>query len=447
MSDLILTIICVIFVAEAAAPVAAIGNSQFFWWILLIVTFLLPYGLISSELGTSYPGEGGLYDWTRKAYGNRMGSRVAWYYWINFPIWMASLAVMTPMLLEFIFGTTCSLAVTIIIELVFIWAVVIISCFPVADNIWIFNGVGVIKIFLALALGVFGIYTAITKGVSNEFTLSSFFPHGIEGLSYISVVLFNFLGFEVVCTFSDSMEDPNKQIPKGIIVGGIVIAAVYIFSSFGISVAVPVEEISTDSGIVEAFQAMTGKENSVFISVMAALFLITLFGNMISWASGVNNVAAYASDNGDMPKLFGKRNPNTEMPVGSSIINGVVASVIVIIAPFIPNQDLFWTFFSLNLFAFLVSYLPMFPAFLKLRRIDPDTPRPYKVKGNKTKLTVMAYLPFIEIIICLIFVVVPISFDPETLAATLPITIGAALMMAVIEVYVRCFLPSQKKSK
>ena len=50
----VLTVICVVFVAEAAAPVAAIGNSQFFWWLFLLVAFLLPYGLISAELGTTW---------------------------------------------------------------------------------------------------------------------------------------------------------------------------------------------------------------------------------------------------------------------------------------------------------------------------------------------------------------------------------------------------------
>ena len=56
LGSVILSVICVVFVAEAAAPVAAIGNSQFFWWLFMIIAFLLPYGLISSELGTTYQG-------------------------------------------------------------------------------------------------------------------------------------------------------------------------------------------------------------------------------------------------------------------------------------------------------------------------------------------------------------------------------------------------------
>ncbi|WP_233947114.1 amino acid permease, partial [Eggerthella lenta] len=91
MIDAILTVICVVFVAEAAAPAAAIGNSQFSWWIFLIIAFLMPYGLIVCELGTTYADdEGGIADWVRRAFGDKWGSRVSWYYWINFPLWMAS---------------------------------------------------------------------------------------------------------------------------------------------------------------------------------------------------------------------------------------------------------------------------------------------------------------------------------------------------------------------
>ena len=71
LTDAILAVICVVFVAEAAAPVASIGNSQYFWWIFMIIAFLVPYGLISSELGTTYNGDGGMYDRIRAAFPKR----------------------------------------------------------------------------------------------------------------------------------------------------------------------------------------------------------------------------------------------------------------------------------------------------------------------------------------------------------------------------------------
>ena len=53
LADVVLSVICVVFVAEAAAPVASIGNSQYFWWLFMIIAFLLPeLGLLGAGLST-----------------------------------------------------------------------------------------------------------------------------------------------------------------------------------------------------------------------------------------------------------------------------------------------------------------------------------------------------------------------------------------------------------
>ncbi|MBE5993346.1 MAG: APC family permease [Paenibacillaceae bacterium] len=435
--DAIMTVICVVFVAEAAAPVAAIGNSQYFWWIFLLITFLLPYGLISSELGTTYEGDGGMYDWVSKAFGNKWGGRVAWYYWINFPLWMASLALMFPNVISLLTGTEMGLVPSLLIELAFVWIIVLISFNSICDSAWILNGAAAIKILIAVTLGILGIYGAVTHGVANEYTLSSMLPKfDLNSLSYISVILFNCLGFEVVCTFAGDMENPKKQIPQSIIAGGLVIAAIYIFMAFGIGVAIPSDQISTSTGLVASVQILTGSTRGVIVIAVAIGFLLTLFGNMISWSLGVNNVAAYSAENGDMPRVFKIRSKKTNMPIGSAVMNGLVASLVLIIAPFMPNEDLFWSFFALNLVMFLLSYLPVFPAFIKLRKTDADTERPFKVPGSPLFLKILASLPMILIVIALIFTAIPLSFDAETLSSKLPITIGAVIFIIIGEVIV-----------
>lgn len=435
--DAIMTVICVVFVAEAAAPVAAIGNSQYFWWIFLLITFLLPYGLISSELGTTYEGDGGMYDWVSKAFGNKWGGRVSWYYWINFPLWMASLALMFPNVISLLTGTEMGLVPSLLIELAFVWIIVLISFNSICDSAWILNGAAAIKILIAVTLGILGIYGAVTHGVANEYTLSSMLPKfDLNSLSYISVILFNCLGFEVVCTFAGDMENPKKQIPQSIIAGGLVIAAIYIFMAFGIGVAIPSDQISTSTGLVASVQILTGSTRGVIVIAVAIGFSLTLFGNMISWSLGVNNVAAYSAENGDMPGVFKIRSKKTNMPIGSAVMNGLVASLVLIIAPFMPNEDLFWSFFALNLVMFLLSYLPVFPAFIKLRKTDADTERPFKVPGSPLFLKILASLPMILIVIALIFTAIPLSFDAETLSSKLPITIGAVIFIIIGEVIV-----------
>ena len=440
--DVILSVICVVFVAEAAAPVASIGNSQYFWWLFMIVAFLLPYGLISSELGTAYVGDGGLYDWIATAWpDSKWGARASWYYWINFPLWMASLAVMCPELLGYLFGWRPGWAMSLLVQLAFIWIVTFVAFYPVCDSIIILNISAAIKILLAVLVGVLGILYVARNGFVNNMAARTFLPSfDLESWSYISVIIFNFLGFEVVCTYADNMSDPRRQIPQAIVTGGIVIAAIYLFSAFGIGAAVPTSEISVDSGLIDAVSLMTGNVGGVLVGVVALLFLITLFGNMISWSMGVNSTAAYAADRGDMPAVFRRRWKRNDMPVGSALTSGVVASLVcllgVVIERISPDSSLFWSFFALNLVMLLLSYVPVFPAFLKLRRSDPDTPRPFRVPGSPGFLNWLAYVPMVLILISIIFTAIPLSFDAQTLSTYLPITIGSVLAILLGELLI-----------
>ena len=150
--------------------------------------------------------------------------------------------------------------------------------------------------------------------------------------------------------------------------------------------------------------------------------------------------AALAADHNDMPRVFAKRWAKNDMPVGAAVTSGVVASCVCVLGVLIemasPDSSLFWSFFALNLVMLLLSYLPVFPAFLKLRREDAKTPRPFRVPGSDTALKWIAYVPMVLIVISIIFTAVPLSFDAETLASFLPITIGSILSVAIGEVLI-----------
>ena len=442
LTDVILTVICVVFVAEATAPVAALGNSQFFWRLFMIAAFLVPYGLIAAELGTTYPSSGGLYDWIRLAFpGTRWGARAAWWYWLNFPMWMASLAVMIPDLLVIAFGIRVSLWVSLAIQLMFIVIVTVIACYPVCDSVIILNVCSLIKVGLALLVGGMGIYFVLQNGFANDMSFSTFLPSlNLDSLSSISVIIFTMLGFEVVCTFSGDMDDPRHQIPQAIIIGGLVIAGVYLLGGFGIASVIPADQVDMASGLIEAIMVMTGRSSSPFIGLVSMLFMITLFGNMISWSLGINNTACYAAEQGDMPAPFRYRWAKNNMPVGVVLINGIVAGMICIlgtvITMFAPESELFWTFFALNMVLLLMSYLPIFPAFLKLRQTDPHRERPFRVSGSAPALCIMACVPMMLIIISIVFCAFPLSFDADTLSSVLPITIGTILCIAIGEILI-----------
>ena len=348
---------------------------------------------------------------------------------------------MCPELLRFITGYELGTFWSLVIELAFIWIITLIAFYPVCDSIIILNVSAVIKIVLALTVGVLGVWYVVKNGFVNDMSPATFLPSfDLDSLSYISVIIFNFLGFEVVCTYAENMRDPKTQIPQAIVTGGIVIAAIYLFSAFGIGAAVPVREISVDSGLIDAVSLITGRESGLLVGTVAFLFLVTLFGNMVSWSMGVNSTAALAADHNDMPRVFAKRWSKNDMPIGAALTSGVVASAVcllgVVIEMVSPDSSLFWSFFALNLVMFLLSYVMVFPAFLKLRREDPDTPRPFRVPGSAGFLKWLAYVPMVLILISIFFTAVPLSTDPETLSYFLPITIGSIISILIGEVLI-----------
>ncbi len=140
------------------------------------------------------------------------------------------------------------------------------------------------KIFTIAALAVLGIYVAVTKGVANDFSPKNLLPEmNLSSWSNLSVIIFNFLGFEVVATMADDMDKPKKQIPQAIIYGGILIAFFYLISAFGMSVAVPTSKLSASSGLLDSFILLIGHMNW-FVVIIGIMFLYILASEMISWA-------------------------------------------------------------------------------------------------------------------------------------------------------------------
>ena len=91
--DMVLFTVSAILILETLASAASIGASSISWWVVLSIFFLVPFALISAELGCSYPEQGGVYAWVRDAFGRRWGSRVTWCYWINTVVWLPSVCV------------------------------------------------------------------------------------------------------------------------------------------------------------------------------------------------------------------------------------------------------------------------------------------------------------------------------------------------------------------
>lgn len=448
----VLATVCIILVGDAVAPTASIGNSQYFWWAIMLLGFFVPYGLISAELGTQYPSEGGMYTWVEKAFGSKWASRVAWYYWVNFPLWVASLADLVTTIIMQMLGFELTWPIILAIQVFYILLVSVLGCLRISQSDVLSNVGAVAKFIFMAGLGVLGIYVLITQGTANPIdSWTDLMPlmedghFSLTGLGFVSLIIFNMLGFEVVSTFADDMTNPKKEIPKAIIIGGILIAIFYLLPSFGIGVAIPLEELQTDTGLIASYEILlniigfsTGLAKAIIV-VVGGLFIYTLVANISSWNFGVNSVIAHAAEDGAFPKSWMKRT-KSGVPYVPSIWTCVVA-LIVAIGGIIAGQlnedisNLFWTFFSLSLVTLLLSYLPMFMAFIKLHKQGPAVEGGYWIEGGKFKMYAFGIIPFVLILIALFFTIFP-EFNLEMFEYNWPLIVGACIAIVIGEIMV-----------
>jgi amino acid transporter len=92
-------------------------------------------------------------------------------------------------------------------------------------------------------------------------------------------------------------------------------------------------------------------------------------------------------------------------------------------------EDLFWTLFAFSSVVFLLCYLFMFAAFLRLRTIDPDRPRAYRVPGGAAGAWIMGLLCIVFVLQAIVFFIyTPGAFDIKH-AATI---IAGVVVTAII---------------
>ena len=238
------------------------------------------------------------------------------------------------------------------------------------------------------------------------------------------------------------MENPKKEIPKALIYGGLLMAIFYILPATGVNIAMSLEEAEA-AGITDSFNILLGNLGvgadiirAVVIAV-GLMFIYTMVANIVSWSFGVNSVAKYSADDGGLPKVFSKTNKEG-VPYMASIMNGVVATVIIVIGLILGEvsetaSNLFWTFFSLSLVTLLMSYIPLFLAFIKLRKTDSKTKRVYKVPGGPVMTALMAYVPFVLLVLSIVFTIFG-DFTKEYIDANIPLIVGVIVSFIIQEI-------------
>lgn len=167
VSKITLFAVCSVIVLSTLTASASLGPSGYVLWIGAVLFFVIPNMMITSELGTTYPAEGGVYNWINKAFGRRMSARAIVLYWLSNGIWMGANFILLIGMFATTFMPEMSLFTKLTVVMVLIWMTVAFVSFKANVGIWITLSGAVIKVIVIMSLGIGGLIYVLHHPIAN----------------------------------------------------------------------------------------------------------------------------------------------------------------------------------------------------------------------------------------------------------------------------------------
>ena len=385
-------------------PLTAVyGFSSLFYFIVSIVLFFIPVSLVSAELATGWPERGGVYVWVREAFGHRWGFLAGWLLWIENVVWY-------PTILSFIAGTIAfsfdpSLADNTLYMFCVIfgafWGATLLNLLGMKMSGWI-STLGVILGTIIPGVVIIGLGIAwVGSGKPSHiaFNWDTFFPDlsSPQQLALLAGVLLGFAGMEMSAVHAKDVKNPKKNFPRAILLSASIIIILSILGTLAIAIVIPEKKISLVSGGMEAIAFFLRSYNLGWaVPVIAFMVAFGALGAMSTWTAGPSKGLLAAAQDGDFPPILHKINKHN-MPVGMLVFQGIIVSILGIVFLLMPNvNSSFWILLALTSQLYLLMYVIMFAAGIRLRYKKPDVHRAYKIPGGKFGMWLTAGVGFVS---------------------------------------------------
>jgi APA family basic amino acid/polyamine antiporter len=281
--------------------------------------------LVFARLASQLPATGGLYAYTRAAFGNFAGFLVAWGYWLSIVGTLAALAVAFVGYLDpFIPSIVRAPGAAAILAIATVWLVIGVNIAGVglAGRVQIVTTV--LKLLPLAVVGVGGLLYFQADAFGMPATTTT--PMGVQLLTVVTLTLWAFLGLECATIPAGSVRDPSRTIPLATVVGTVVTALIYIVSTVGVMSLVAPDALATSTApFADAAGQLLGGAGGQIVAAGAA---ISCFGALNGWALMAGQLPMAAAADGLFPSLFGQLS-GRGTPARGMIVAGVLGTVLV----------------------------------------------------------------------------------------------------------------------
>ncbi len=431
--DMIFYTIAALIGIDTLGAVSSQGGQALTWLLISAVTFLLPYGLLTAELGSTFTQEGGMYEWCKLAGGRFFASFGAMLYWISNPLWVGGTLAVTAIIAikTFWFGSpgfkfggnnVTDAIVEIVIALLFIWGTTWCAIMSLHFGKWLsvfgsYIKLALLAVFIVLTI----VFVAGGHAIGKHLGIADLIPTNDWGVilgAILPVLIFNWVGFELQNGAGEEMHDPQRDVPRSLIRAGLVAVVAYGLVISVILFALTKSQLSSASGFTAAFQVVAGVLPGPVATglgwLVALGIVIALASSGGTWVIGADRTYAIAALDRTAPALLGRFSGRYGTPIAVNTMTGITASIMMVIAISISEfvsggsiPALFAIVLGFTISTTTLSYLFIFPAFLILRYKYPDVRRTYKVPGGLVGAWIVTLLPFAYAAIATIIILFP----------------------------------------
>ena len=377
-------------IAKSTASSFGLGLGAIPAWVVFAFIFFVPCALVCAELASTYPRDGGMYEWVKEAYGEKYGFMVSWLNWTAKILWYTSFLTFLTVNVAFAVNMpelSENKPFVLIVSLAVFWVLSFI-CTKGMSFGKIFINVGalgstvpaILLIVMAFGALIFGGRESV-----SQYTIETLTPVlNWDTLGAISTVMFAYEGAEVTANFVTEMENPKRDFPRAIVIAAAIVAGLYVLGSVAITTILPTDQITASQGILVSLATISAYFGlgPWFMQLVALGISISVFGAIILYIGSPIKMLFGSVRKGIFPESLTQTNSHN-IPEKAVYLQAVIVTVIILGTQFIPTVDAIYNVLvTMTALTALFPYVLLFMAYIKLRKTRPDEERPYEVSKN-----------------------------------------------------------------
>ncbi|HTW61928.1 MAG TPA: APC family permease [Terracidiphilus sp.] len=437
------------------ATAAAAGPSILVIWLAALTCFFVPLAASVMELSSRYPQEGGMYVWSREAFGDFSGFITAWTYWTsNLPYFPGILYFGAASVL-FAFGTRAQALASsphyyVGFSVACLALITLVNILGVNLGKWL-NNIGSLGSLISLAVVIaLGAISYWRFGAVVHFTQASLRPHwSLKNAVFWSTVFLAFAGVEAGSSMGDEIRNPRRTIPLAILAGGIVVAVGYIAGTAALLVALPGQAVAGPDGFVDGVRAL-----SVHLGVgwllapMALLVGVNAVGGPAAYLSSTSRLPFVAGIDHYLPAAFGRIHPRFKTPWVAIGIYGLAGAATAVLSQ--AGTSVRGAYDVLVGMTVLMTFLPYLFIFGAMIRVQsrPVEQGVRRVPGGRLMAIVLGLVGLASTAVTIVLSTIPSEDDPHPALAVVKTVGGSAVLVgAGVAVFAAARLARRKQEQ